>query len=96
MPVMVALIFALTTALALVVATVVIGRVSMPAALAPVLGVPTCLGLLVWRWLRRRSVVEIILGEATRGSWSRGDLITLVGVAVAVVTLALIAIQTFG
>lgn len=95
MAALVAVIFALTVELALALSTVAIGIATAPATLASLLGVPVGLGLFVWRWLTRRSVVEVILQKPSSAPWTRGDRIGLAGVVVAVVSLALTAIQPF-
>ena len=54
------------------------------------------LSLAFWRWLSRRNATRIILTNDKRQPWSRADWIAGGILVVAVVTLAVIAYQTWG
>ena len=53
------------------------------------------ISVIIWRWWRRRNTTEIVL-EDSRRPWSRDNRINLVATAVAVLSLALAAYQTWG
>jgi hypothetical protein len=54
------------------------------------------LSLALWRWLSRRNATRIILTSDKRQPWSRADWISGGILAVTVLSLAVIAYQTWG
>jgi hypothetical protein len=62
----------------------------------PLLLAGAAISVIAWRWWRRRNTTEIVLNDSSSKPWSRADVISLVATAVAVLSLALAALQTWG